>query len=131
MIDTTSVLLIGLEKLNLLKGKEVRAFGLEGQGIWGRAETMQLYVIEKIELTYADEDEDLEDIDTVVHGNINVFLKGYNASQFGLIYTDRVFIQSLRDLIVTVDPDDKIEVDYSEQGMQSFAAVNLDIMFGV
>jgi len=54
-------------------------------------------------------------------------LKDYDADEYGLIYTDPAFLESLRHLLKKVRI--KADIEYSEQGAQGSNFVNLDVHF--
>lgn len=101
-----------------LKGKTVIAFGPEGNGVWGSNPEVMSFTVSEVSITYADAKSKFVSID--------VHLDDYEASSNGLIYTDKVFMASIQDLLnkASLGGD---AVDYSEHDSQGDHAVNLDV----
>ena len=60
-------------------------------------------------------------------GELRVYFntKTWNVDANGLIYTDSLFLDELRNFLITQELSD--DVDYSEQGMQGDNYVSLDV----
>ena len=112
-----------VKQLNaVLKGEEVTAFGKTSKGLWGQSDEPKTFKIEKVVLHYLDDEEPV--------GTIDVHLQGYKAKDNGLIYTDKAFMKSFKDLLKQKGFFSKLKyVEYSEQGMQGATFVNMDVEF--
>lgn len=110
-----------------LKGKMVDAFGPRGEGLWGEADEVQSFSINRVNVDYVDEDA-LADYPKTkeVFTSLDINLKGYNQDKFGLIYTDKVFLKDIKNAFksIGINPN---KIGYSEQGMQGDTDVNLDV----
>jgi hypothetical protein len=96
-----------------LVGKELKAFGPSGNGLWGQNEKVLTFKVEKVTVP--------KGYITNTYGTINIYLSDYDNNDFGSIYTDEIFMQSLRATLGL-----RSEIDYSEQGMQGQHYVNCD-----
>lgn len=104
-----------------LVGKRLTAFGGK-RGLWGaNAEPIEFEVSEA-EVIYGDAESK--------HGfvSLNIRLKDYQAGQHGLVYTDPVFLDSLKAVLAQAGMDGEA-LHYSEAGMQGDDYVNLDVSF--
>jgi hypothetical protein len=104
-----------------LKGKTIRAFGPEGNGIWGSNPEVMEFTVSNVHVPYADAKSHFVSLD--------VYLAGYDADKTGLIYTDEVFLASIQEAIKRAGLNGNA-VGYSEQGLQHSNAVNLDVKYG-
>jgi hypothetical protein len=96
--------------LNDLVGQKVKAFGIGSHNVWGRSDTIKTYTITKVICPNLDE----EEVDEVY---LDVYLKGYDAEQHGLIHTDSNFLKSIKKILA--DKGYKSEyLDYAGQIMQ-------------
>lgn len=121
-VDAKSVKDFVKQLNDVLKGEEVTAFGKTGKGLWGQNDEPKTFKIDKVVLHYLDDENPV--------GTIDVFLQGYKAKNDGLIYTDKTFIKSFKDLLKEKGFFSKFKyVEYSEQGMQGTNFVNMDVEF--
>src|SRR4030042_366727 len=99
-------------------GRIVLAFGENSYGVWGRNKELVSYKINRIRV--------LNIGDPFDSASINIYLEGYHANQYGLIYTDITFKNSVRILFskIGVNPED---VEYTEQRMQGENFVSMKI----
>ena len=93
-------------------------FNTAGDGYW--SDVAKPVEVTAISLGYINEEEDFGEL--CVSFNTNT----WNVDEDGLIYTDRQFLQELRDKLNELGfaGDD---VEYSEQGMQGDDYVSLDV----
>ena len=116
-----------------LRGKEVKAFpkSFVADNLDTKAKEIrgtQTFKISSVRSPY--NDPDTGNKDTFI--SLDIVLKGYNAEVYGLIYTDSIFLRSLKDLIKQTSVASLIkDIHYSEHGMQGDDYVNLDVMAGV
>jgi hypothetical protein len=89
-----------------------------GDGYWSRAQ--KTVEITRLMLAYTNDELDF--------GELRVYFNTatWDVNKLGLIYTDSLFIEELRNLLDTLGFDAS-DVDYSEQGMQGDAYVSLDV----
>ncbi len=88
-----------------------------GDGYW--SDVAKKVNVTKINVPYIDEDE--------TFGELCVYFdKHWDTSKDGLIYTDGLFLELLRDKLTEAGLDGS-DVDYSEQGMQGEDYVSLDV----
>lgn len=94
----------------------------DGSGYWSRAR--QSVRITHVSLPYVQTD----DLGSDHFGELRVFFdtNTWQVTKQGLIYTDRKFIQELRDFLQSLGLAGS-DVDYSEQGMQGDNYVSLDV----
>jgi hypothetical protein len=96
-----------------LIGRQIHAFGPKGRGLWGSNSTEVAYTIKKTKIEYYDSE--YRSID------IRIYLNGYTASKYGLIYTDEVFEKEIKTMM------SGFKVEYTEQGMQGSNYVSLNV----
>lgn len=95
-----------------------RTLTTAGDGYWSdKAKAVKTL---RINVPYINDEEDF--------GELRVYIdtKTWNTNKHGLIYTDRQFINELREQLDLVGFPGK-DADYSEQGMQGDDYVSLDI----
>jgi hypothetical protein len=99
-------------------GRIVLAFGKNSGGVWGRNNELVSYKIKNIRVRDLGDPFDC--------ASVSIYLEGYHANQYGLIYTDRTFKNSVRILFskIGINPDD---VEYAEQRMQGENFVSMKI----
>jgi hypothetical protein len=98
---------------SLLRGE---VFHTNGNGLWSnRAAKVQ---ITGSEICYVSADKQF--------GELRVYFTGWDPSEDGLIYTDRLFLSELRAALDRAGLPGR-DVDYSEQGMQGDDYVSLDV----
>lgn len=107
-----------IAKLEKLVGQKVTAFGPKSYGIWGSHTQERVFEIRDV---------GSDEIGDGDYHSLNIYLKDYDADEYGLIYTDPTFLESLRHLLKKVRI--KADIDYSEQGAQGSDFVNLDVRF--
>lgn len=92
-------------------------FNTCGDGYWS-AIAMAVEITD-MRLAYVNDERDF--------GELRVYFntKTWNVDANGLIYTDSLFLDELRDFLITQELSD--DVDYSEQGMQGDNYVSLDV----
>ena len=88
-----------------------------GDGYWS-AIAMAVEITD-MRLAYVNDEKDF--------GELRVYFntKTWNVDANGLIYTDSLFLDELRNFLITQELSD--DVDYSEQGMQGDNYVSLDV----
>ena len=89
-----------------------------GNGYWSN--TAKKVVVERIMLAYVNDEQDF--------GELRVYFNtaSWDVDKHGLIYTDKLFLQQLQDVLTQAGLDGA-DVDYSEQGMQGDNFVSLDV----
>jgi hypothetical protein len=99
-------------------GRIVLAFGENSRGVWGRNKELVSYKIKNIRVVNIGDPFDC--------ASVNIYLEGYRANQYGLIYTDKTFKNSVRILFskIGINPED---IDYTEQRMQGENFVSMKI----
>lgn len=90
----------------------------DGNGFWSTAK--KEVKVTHIELGYLNDEQDF--------GELRVYFdtKTWDVRTDGLIYTDDTFLSQLRDELDTAGFDSS-DVSYSEQGMQDYDYVSLDV----
>jgi len=89
-----------------------------GDGYWSRKQTA--VEITHLQLAYTNDELDFGELR--VRFNTNT----WDVNKDGLIYTDSLFLEQLKDLL-TSKGIDASDVSYSEQGMQGDNYVSLDV----
>ena len=91
-----------------------------GRGYWSNV--AKAVRIVDMRLTYVNDEKDF--------GELRVYFntQDWDVNVDGLIYTDKQFINELRDFLITHELSD--DCDYSEQGMQGDNYVSLDVYEG-
>ncbi len=99
-------------------GRIVLAFGENSYGVGGKNKELVSYKIKHIRVTNIGDPYDC--------ASINIFLEGYHADQYGLIYTDKTFKNSVRILFskIGINPED---IEYTEQTMQGQNFVSMRV----
>ena len=89
-----------------------------GDGYWSNV--AKDVAVERIALNYCNDEMDF--------GELQVYFNtaSWDVEQHGLIYTDSLFLEQLRD-VLTLAGLDASDADYSEQGMQGNNYVSLDV----
>jgi hypothetical protein len=95
-----------------------------GNGLWSGEE--KAVTIKNMALGYIDEDFDAGKYPTFGELRVQFDTKTWDVDEDGLIYTDKLFIKELRQLLDQHGLPGK-DVDYSEQGMQGDDFVSLDV----
>jgi hypothetical protein len=100
--------------------KEDVKLNTDGSGLWsGRAAAVDVI---RLLVPYVNEEE--------TFGELRVYFDedSWNVREHGLIYTDRVFAEELRQLLESVyfSPEAADDMEYSEQGIQGDNFVSLD-----
>jgi hypothetical protein len=115
--------------LKKLVGKKVKAFGKKGKGIWGQSDDEQEYVIKDIKWETGVESsiKKGDDDSYKAWAPIRVYLEGYRASEYGLVYTDKTFLKSVEELIKKEKALEGFDLAYTEQGMQGNNYVSMDV----
>ena len=92
-----------------------------GQGYWSRKATA--VDITKLDLQYCTAEKDF--------GELCVYFAqtSWDTAKDGLIYTDKLFMVGLRNYLVTLGftAEEVLDVNYSEQGMQTDTYVSCDV----
>ena len=101
-----------------LVGKELSAFGKDGNGYWGMSEKIHKFGVEELNIEGGK--------DSIL---IDIIFNKHSATKykrFEYIYTDETFIKDVRKHLkkIGIKPND---VDYTEQGMQGVKFVNIEI----
>ncbi len=99
-------------------GRIVLAFGENSYGVWGKNRELVSYKIKIIRVVNIGDPLDC--------AFVNIYLEGYHSNQYGLIYTDKTFKNSVRILFskIGINPED---VEYTEQRMQGENFVSMKI----
>jgi hypothetical protein len=113
-----------LRKQNLVELPEACKLHTDGKGLWSN-------VAKEVTLTeaYAVIDrKSLEKDRDMYYGELRVHFdtSSWNVNAFGLIYTDNLFLKELKSLLALLGYDVS-DLEYSEQGMQGYDYVSLDI----
>jgi len=90
----------------------------DGKGLWSRK--VAAVEITGLQLAYTNDELDFGEL------RVRFNKDTWDVSKDGLIYTDRLFLQQLREFL-TAKGFDASDVDYSEQGMQGSTYVSLDV----
>ena len=98
--------------------KVTATLNTNGKGYWSRKATA--VEITGLQLAYTNDELDF--------GELRVFFntKTWDVNKDGLIYTDKQFMQELKELLVQKDFDTS-DLSYSEQGMQGDTYVSCDV----
>ena len=93
-------------------------FTTAGDGLW--SDVAKSVEITSIEMGYVADEKDF--------GELRVYFNtaSWDVNKHGLIYTDKLFLQQLQDVLMQAGLDGA-DVDYSEQGMQGDNYVSLDV----
>jgi hypothetical protein len=104
-----------------------------GDGHWSKVakrvfvQRIQMDVSEK-KKNYDDDDDD--DEDDAYDSDISIFFTkcSWNIMEYGLIYTDSLFIKEIREYLKSIGFDSEAvdDIHYSEQGMQGKLRVSCD-----
>lgn len=94
-----------------------KTLNTDGSGYW--SDRTAKVTVTGLNLSYLNDRNDF--------GELRVFFdtQSWNTETDGLIYTDRQFLKELSGLLESLDL--ATDVDYSEQGMQGFDYVSLDV----
>ena len=89
-----------------------------GGGYWSN--TKAAVEVTRLQLAYTNDELDF--------GELRVYFNAatWDVNKLGLIYTDKLFMRELKDLLTTMGFDAS-DVDYSEQGMQGNTYVSCDV----
>ena len=98
--------------------KVTATLNTNGKGYWSRKAT----AVEITHLQLAYINDELSFGELRVRFNTNT----WDVNELGLIYTDKQFMQELKELLTTMGFDAS-DVSYSEQGMQGDAYVSCDV----
>jgi len=90
----------------------------DGKGLWSRK--VAAVEITGLQLSYINDELDFGEL------RVRFNTKTWDVNKDGLIYTDSLFLEQLKDLL-TAKGFDASDVYYSEQGMQGDAYVSLDV----
>ena len=90
----------------------------DGKGLWSRK--VAAVEITALQLAYTNDELDFGEL------RVRFNTKTWDVSKDGLIYTDRLFLQQLREFL-TDKGFDASDIEYSEQGMQGDTYVSLDV----
>lgn len=118
-----------------LEGKEVKAFGPKGQGLWGGSDTVKPFAIKSIQFEYVDtfenHDRTLKERreNPELYSCVRVSLDKYRSDSCGLIYTDETFEKNIQKEIKKLGFNG--EIDYTEQGMQGTTYVSMSLIMPV
>ena len=98
-------------------------FNTSGDGLWSGVINAQVEITD-MQVTYIDNDFDT----TPEFGELQVFFNTdtWDVEKHGLIYTDRLFLKQLQDFLIAHGLHGS-DVEYSEQGMQGYDYVSLDV----
>ena len=109
-----------------LLGKDICAFGEDGQGLYGTSERAHWYTIKDVEVeVLVDDDDDPSEISATAA----ITLTGYDSDVTGHVMTDKNFEIRLRSLLqaATIDPACLTwQADDSDQGIWT-VVMNLDV----
>jgi hypothetical protein len=94
--------------IDSLVGETIIAFGSKSHCYWGHSEKEQSFKISQIEIQ-TDSDEEVL---------LEVYLENYDVKQFGFIYTDEKFLNSINSILIKKGFSEDTLLDYTEQGMQ-------------
>jgi hypothetical protein len=97
-----------------------------GMGYWSRTATA--VDITKLDLQYINNERDFGEL--CVHFAVDDFPSNcWDVNTMGLIYTDKLFKQELREYLVSLGftQAEANDVEYSEQGMQGDSYVSCDV----
>ena len=89
-----------------------------GGGYWSNTKTA--VEITALQLAYTNDELDFGEL------RVRFNVATWDVNKLGLIYTDKQFLQELKELL-TSKGFDASDVDYSEQGMQGDNYVSLDV----
>lgn len=93
-----------------------------GTGLWSNH--VRRVIITELELAYCSDDEEFGEL------RVHFCPSTWNIDKHGLIYTDDVFLDRLRDAIMERYPFSTggvNDINYSEQGMQGGSYVSFDV----
>ena len=90
----------------------------DGSGYW--SDIVKEVFVTKMGITYLNDENDF--------GELRVYFdtNSWNVDQDGLIYTDKLFLETLKAYMLDMGYDGS-DVSYSEQGMQGDNYVSLDV----
>lgn len=90
----------------------------DGSGYW--SDIIKEVFVTKMGITYLNDENDF--------GELRVYFdtNSWNVNQDGLIYTDKLFLETLKAYMLDMGYDGS-DVSYSEQGMQGDNYVSLDV----
>ena len=90
----------------------------DGSGYW--SDIVKEVFVTKMGITYLNDENDF--------GELRVYFdtNSWNVNQDGLIYTDKLFLETLKAYMLDMGYDGS-DVSYSEQGMQGDNYVSLDV----
>ena len=89
-----------------------------GKGYWSRTATA--VEVTGLQLAYTNDELDFGEL------RVRFSADSWDTSKLGLIYTDKLFMTELKELLTSLGFDAS-DVDYSEQGMQGDKYVSCDV----
>jgi len=97
-----------------------------GMGYWSRTATA--VDITKLDLQYINDEQDFGEL-CVYFATDDFTANEWDVETDGLIYTDKLFLQELRAYLQTIgfSEAEAMDVNYSEQGMQTNNYVSFDV----
>lgn len=105
-----------------------KVFATAGDGLW--SEVAKDVFVESITMYVSTINEGDEDDDFYCDGDmgINYDESTWDNSVDGLIYTDRLFLEQVREYLIAqgFNASDVNDIEYSEQGMQDYGRVSCD-----
>ncbi len=119
-----------------LEGKQIKAFGPHGHGLWGGADEVKPFTIKGIQFEYVDTFEN-HDVSAKerrenpeLYSCVRVSLDKYRSdNSYGMLYTDETFEKYIQKEI------DKLgfkgSIGYTEQGMQGTTYVSMSLIMPV
>jgi len=90
----------------------------DGKGYW--SSTAKAVEITGLQLSYTNDELDFGEL------RVRFAAASWDTSKHGLIYTDKLFMQELKELLTSLGFDAS-DVSYSEQGMQGNTYVSCDV----